>query len=153
MTLHAVSAPPDVGSALSYVEFTSNVNITATTAAAANTIVTAAALLFDGATPVQISFYAPGVITAPADLADVLIDLWEDSTDLGRIGQITCSESDTTAGKATRIPVQVSRFITPTAGLKTYSARAYRSVGDGVVNAGAGGVDTLMPGFIRIVRA
>lgn len=126
----------------SYVQFTGSVAVAATTAAAATTIVTAASVTVPAATLVTVEVYAPRFQTASAET--IFLMLWQDSTDLGMLGRFA-SGAGTLFG-----PVQVRRYLTPGAGAFTYSARAYSSSGTSSIQGGAGGTDTLLPGYIRV---
>lgn len=134
---------------LAYQEFTGSVSVTATTEATANTLVTAAAVTFDGSTKVNIEFFAP--LIQPDDTTAgnaIFLVLYDGST---RIGQLASATSPSTAS-ALDVTVFAARQLTPSAATKTYSVRAYVSTGTGVVSAGAGGAGAYMPGFIKITR-
>lgn len=133
-----------IGAELSYVEFTANVTITATTEATATTIVTAGALSFDGVARVRIEFFTPVIepgITANSFINVVLYD----GTSIGLFNQ---AQTDVADGGITGF--MAVRYLTPSAGDHTYSIRAYRTVSNGTVFAGAGGIGNFVPGYIRI---
>jgi hypothetical protein len=138
-----------VGGDLDYVEYTADVSVTQTTESAATVLVTGNAVVFDGATIVNIIFYSLGCKT-PAVLGDQLVvNLWQDGADIGRIAQV-----QTAAVAATGAPVYGIRRMTPSAGSHTYSMRGWISAaGTATVQAGAGGAGVSLPGFIRITRA
>lgn len=135
-------ATPSAGGVteLSYVEFTSTVNITSTTAAAANTIVTSASVSVDGSTKICVEFYAPlvGVVSA----ATVIITLWQDSTDSGQIGY---------QSGVVQWPVMLRRFLTPSSGSHTYTIKGWRLTSNGTVEGNTGG-STRMPGYVRVTK-
>jgi hypothetical protein len=137
-----------VSGELAYAEITSNVNVTATTQATANPIVTAPAVTFDGTTIALIDFYAP-LVRSPAGGAATILVLFEDGAAIGTLAQVLGSTAQVDA------PVRVTRRLTPAAGSRTYSVRAYVPSGTGIVYAGPGGpgVFVPVPAFIRIIRA
>ena len=131
---------------LSYVELTSAATISATSGAAANTIVTAAAVTFSGSQRIQVEFYSPycSVDTAGAWL---VIALWQDSTEIGNLAELTVSSGTVSS------TVHPSRFLTPSAGSHTYSIRGWRINNNCTVGAGGGGAGSRMPAYIRITTA
>lgn len=134
---------------LDYVQFVADVAITSTDEATPTTIVTATALTFDGATTVLIEFYAQagGVDAGASD--QLVINLWEDSSPIGRI----CGVGNPSATGTGKAPLYGARRMTPTAGAKTYSIRGWgTAAGTYNVQAGAGGAAATVPGFIRITR-
>ena len=131
----------DPGYLFGETEFNSNVNITATTDATANTIVTAPAVTFDGATPVWIEFYAPAV--DPGSGTRIIYVLYDGSSPLDRLGDATYANTNTQV-------VSLRKKLTPSAGSHTYSIRAYVTSGTGIVKAGAGGASTLAAGLISV---
>jgi hypothetical protein len=138
------------GHELAYVEFNANVTVTATTAAGANTVVSAGSVVFDG-TPVWVEFFAIAAQLPATAGAAMAIDLWNDSTDLGILGDIT-----TPAAVASGPSVLLRRKVTPTAAAHTFSVRAWMAAGGaitGTVVAGGGGASVALPGFIRITKA
>lgn len=131
------------------VEFTSPVTISASSEAAATTIVTGSALTFDGATTVDIEFYSDSI--QPGSTATNVINIWlyDGSSSIGVMAQYSNPASSTY-----RAPCFVVRRLTPSIGVHTYSIRGDRSSGsNGTVNAGAGGTGNHMPGYIRVKRA
>ena len=134
------------GLELAYTEFTADVTISATVEASATTIVTAAALDLDGQA-IDVEFYCPRLDVA--DTADdVLLTLWDGSTDLGRLAYLISTGADMSW------PVHATRKITPTVGQHTYSIRGWKvAAGAAVAKAGSGGTGSLLPGFIRVSRA
>lgn len=143
--LRATYTPGGPGYQLAYVEFTSAVTISATTEATANSVVSAGAVSFDGATPVIIEFFA--VISQPAASAgsNLIYYLYEDGASIGQLGQ-----HQNPASSSNRVPVLLRRRMTPTSGSHTYEIRVVRGVGNGSVRAGVGGSGNEMPGYIRI---
>ena len=77
-----------------------------------------------------------------------MCNLWDDTTDLGRIAHIA-----NPAAGSLGLPLYGIRELTPTAATHTFRIRAWRVTANGTVTAGAGGVDpAYVPGFIRITR-
>jgi len=130
-------SPAAGGVELAYNEFTSNVSVTATSEATANTVVTASAITADGSTPIVIEFYAPSVD------ANVAIVLYDGSSTVGGV----------LAFNGAQVPIYVPKRLTPASGSHTYSIRAYKPSGSPSVQAGTGGSGNNMPGFIRITTA
>jgi len=141
-------ASPAPGTELAYTEFTAPVTISATTEATANTIVTAPAVTFDGATAVNVEFFTPKVILATSVGAEVVFALYDGAASIGLIGDLINSAA---AGSVS--PASLSRRLTPSAAAHTYSVRAWRGVADGTIIAGTGGVGAYLPGYIKITKA
>jgi len=141
-----IAAAP--GTELAYVQFTADVAISATSAASANTIVTATAVTFDGSTAVWIEFQATRVEVGSTALAPVFIDLWDSSTNLGILGSVV-SNAPTMAA-----PFNRSFRMIPSSGSHTFSVRGWISAASpgSIVRASTGGAATNLPGHIRITR-
>jgi len=132
-----------------HTQFTSNVNITATTEATANTVVTASAVTYDGSTPILLEFSCPNAQPdAGAIGRTLLLWLYDGSSSVGAITGLV-----TPAASSMLVPVQRSIRITPSAGAHTYSIRGSVNAGTGTVQAGAGGAGVYYPGYIRQTRA
>ena len=129
---------------LDYVEFTAPVSITATTEAGADTVVTATALAFDGATPIDVEFFCPYGLPNASNGAQINFYLFDGASSIGRLA-FTQSPTATAAN-----PPHLTRRLTPSNASHTYSIRAAVNTGTGSVGAGAGGNGNVMPGFIRI---
>jgi hypothetical protein len=137
--------PP--GRTLSHVSFTDLVTVSATAEGAANTVVTANALTFDGATPVWIEFFAPSVDPGATLSSAIILVLYDGASSVGIFGVV---QND--AANTLRAPVLLRRRLIPSAASHTYSIRAYRSASDGTITAGAGtGAGVALPGYISIV--
>jgi hypothetical protein len=134
---------------LLYAQFTAVVNVTATAQASAQAIVTAPATTFDGA-PVMLEFHAPRVTPPSAAAGQLILNLWDGSTDLGYLGQVM-----TPAAGELRVPVTAGRRFSPSAGSHTYSVRAWLVGGTaGIVQGGPGDVAAnFQPGYLRATRA
>lgn len=138
--------PP--GHEFTYVEHTSTVSPTATTEAGADTVVTAAAVTFDGSTTVLIEYFC-GDAEASGGAAGRSLVLWlyDGASSIGYLGLIVgpTNTSD-------RRPIHVFRRLTPSAASHTYSIRASVSAGTGNLYSGAGGTATALPAYIRITK-
>lgn len=139
------------GGELDYVEFTSAVNLTATTEATANTIVTGSAIAYDGATVVMIEFYAPTWQVQDTLDAVSTVYLYDGAASIGRIATALNPTGDS-GGTGLIIPCHGFRRLTPSAATHTYSVRGATSTGTSIMHAGAGGNGAQMPGYIRIVE-
>ena len=132
---------------LAYVEFTSTVNCTATSAAAADTIVTAPPLTFAGNELLLIAFSCPTwsdtLITSVCNL-----NIWESSTDRGMIWRSRAAQAN-----QANPGIYAVRRLTPTAGTYSFTMRGWvTSASTFALVVGSGGAGIDLPGFIRIVR-
>ena len=140
----AVSYDYPPGYQLNYVEFTANVNVTATTETTSTTIVTGGTVTFDG-TSSTIQFHCPDVsIATDAAGRTLFISLFQDGVSIGRMSTI-----QSPAAASFRVPINLERTMTPSAGTHSYSIRGYVNAGTSIAVAGAGGTAAIMPGFIR----
>lgn len=133
-----------------YVAITSAVSVTGTSAAGATTAITGNAVAYDGSTRVKVEVSSP-FIEAPAVLnASIVVNLWDGSTDLGRIGILTAPA----AGQC-RAPLRAAIFLTPSNASHTYTVKTWVTSGTGSFGAGAGGGSgaNYIGAFMRIVRA
>lgn len=133
------------GFEITYDEFTANVVISATTEATANTIVTASAFTADGSTRVLVEFHC---FTIDGGNAGVAGCLYLDGSSIGQWFFVGSGGSITTQAAVT-----ARRFMTPAAGSRTFSVRAFKASGNGTAKAGAGGSGAVLPGYIRITKA
>lgn len=129
---------------VAYTQFTSPPNITATTEATANSIVSAGAITFENV-PHLIEFKAPWIQPGAVG-GDGIIMVLYDGTSIGRLDLF---EADSALRQ---VPYYTCHRLTPTAASHTYSVRAFVPSGTGTVGAGTGGSGNYMPGFIRITR-
>lgn len=131
-----------------YAEYTGgNVSITATTEATANTIVTGNAVAYDGSTVVEIEFFAPLALPQATSTSSLIFYLYDGSSSIGLWGQVTPPTN-----ASMRVPVQLTRRLTPSNASHTYSVRATTGSGTGIVAGGSGGTGNYMPLFIRITK-
>lgn len=137
----AYTYPP--GYEFSRVEYTAAVPITATSGAAADLVVSSGAVVYDGSTLVKIEFFSPNVTRGSSYIRVVLYD---GATQLGIMGAI---DSTSVAN-----PMNLVRFLTPSAASHTYHIKAYVDGGaSGNVQGGNGASGSYMPGFIRVSKA
>lgn len=122
---------------VAYVEFAANVSAAAGSEVAPVDVVSSGAITYV-ANPIIVEFFSPAVTLPGGSLS-----LWDGATDLGRLNDTSSSIDLITAA------VTVSRRLTPTAAAHTYKIRCW---GGGSVGAGAGGVGTRAPGYIRILQ-
>jgi hypothetical protein len=101
--------------------------------------VTSNAVAYDGSTRVKIEFQMLKAETT----VNLICNLYDGSTDLGRITNTGVSGG----------PVYGVRYLTPSAATHTYSIRVWKSSGTSTAYAGAGGVGTALPAFMRITDA
>lgn len=139
-----------IGRRLAYQDFQSSVNLTVTTEATANTVVTAQPVTGDGASLVLIHFFSPRVDT-PGAAIDTIFWLYEQigagtAASVGRLGDIR------NEGALHRQAMKLERHLAPPTGTITYSVRGSVSSGTATVWAGNGTAGNFMPGFIRIER-
>lgn len=146
----ATWAAPNTALELAYAEVAATVNVTGTTVAAADVIVTAPATVLDGSTKVRVEFGAARV-AAPGGAGNVLyICLFDGATQLGCIARL-----DSTAAGSMATPVTAFREFTPSAASHTYSIRGIVNTGTGGINAAAGGpiLGDFVPAYIRVSKA
>jgi hypothetical protein len=124
------------------------VTVASTTEATPTNVVSAAAVVFDGNTRVCVELYS-NELAGTVDGNILVMNLWDGSTDLGRIGHATVDR-----GTDWRVPFMARRYLTPSAGSHTFHWKAWKSgAGTVAVDAGAAGAGTRMPGYIRITKA
>lgn len=142
-TAVAYKYPP--GYEFDYVEKTSNSSITATSAATANTLVTGAAITYDGSTIIKVEFYANSM-NNPANVV-LRVILVDGSTVVGELAALFGAAS-------IYVPCNGSVRFTPTNASHTYSVRAWVDAsGTGNIIAGAGGTGTSpYPMYMRITK-
>lgn len=138
---------------LSYVEFSVDVSVTSAVEASADVVVTAASISADGGAIHIVEFYTPA-LQSPGGAADrfTVIMLWDSfnggaSATLGRIGQNYSGASSLNA-----LACLTSRRLIPAAGTHVYSVRAIVNAGTGLVQAGVGGSNTNLPGYIKVSK-
>lgn len=138
---------PAVPKVLSYVEKTTNTTVSATTEAAADTIVTAGAVTLDGSTQIRVSFYAPALLTGSGAATLVSFVIYQNGSSIGQASNYEISIT----GQLETAPY-LSRILTPAANTYTYSIRAFRNVANATVFAGAGGAGNFIPLFVLVEK-
>jgi hypothetical protein len=131
--------PP--GYEFDYAQLTTGVNITATTEATANTVVTGGAVTYDGSTVVIIEAFVP---SATKGTTYTQWWLYDGSSSIGAWGVL-----QVTGGGS----VYLRRRLTPSNASHTYSLRGSVDGATGTATGGAGGAGVYVPGFIRITKA
>lgn len=140
--------PP--GHEFDYAELTTGTtNITASSEATADTILTGNAVTYSGSDIVMVEAFFPSFdLSENGSTNAVLFALYDGSSSIGSLGTFRML-----ASAYLRAPVWLARRLTPSAASHTYSIRAF-VLGGGTahVYAGAGGSGNDMPGFIRVVK-
>lgn len=130
---------------LSRTEITGDVTVSATSAAAADLVVSSGAVTYE-AKPIRISFSSANVATGATAESVVFIHLWDDGTDLGRIATIGKANGSQTF----QVPVRTLPYrLTPTAASHTYKVMAWRAASNGTVGAAS----PLLPASLLIEAA
>jgi hypothetical protein len=127
---------------LDYVTQSTDLNVTANTAATAQTFIAGNSVTYGGATRIKVEFWSVAVFST---VGACIIELFRDTTDLGRVSQSALSAP---AG-----PFYGAFFDTPTAGAHTYTIAAWRSnnTSTASVTGTTGGV--FLPAWYRITTA
>jgi hypothetical protein len=136
---------PFVSSELDYVERTTQLSVTATSAATAEAWITGNSIYVDGATKIKIEAWAYFLDITVSN--QVLLELYDFDTDLGRLGLWSSNSGTLSAGTP-----YASRVFTPTAGNHKYSIRAWKTGGTANFYAAAGGANTGLPAWYRVTR-
>lgn len=138
----------DARKRVDYVESAASATVSATTAATANTILTAAAFTPSGTDAYRIEFVAAHVsVAGNAGGNFIVFHLYDGATNLGRIGVLL-----TTGTTQIDTPVAFSREFIPSNASHTFSIRAHRQNANCTVVHGAGGADVVFPHILRITR-
>lgn len=140
------AAPVSAGVEVAYQEFAANVSVTGASEGASQTVVTAPAFTADGS-PYFIEFFAPAVQPPSTTGPAIFFLLFLDGVTQGIFGEVKNNGSS-----AMSITMRSKRRITPAAGSRTFSVRAYVTSGTANVSAGAGGSGVYVPGFIRVTK-
>ena len=134
----------DLRVVLDYQQITANKSVTATTEAGADTVITATAITFDGATPIEVEGFS--MATPAASTADASHVLYDGSS-IGRFGY------SYVPGAQVYMTLSARRRLTPTNAAHTYSWRSWGSSGTGTVFAGVGGSGANMPAYLKVSRS
>jgi hypothetical protein len=141
----AVAWALPAGYEFDYAQTTSGGTISATTEGAANTIVTANAVTYDGSTVVMVEVFLPQIYTSTTLAEDLFVALFDGSSSIGTLLTLRTTYTGRMLWGGTLV-----RRLTPSAASHTYSVRAYvPSNHSGGWDAGAGGAGTIIPAYIR----
>ncbi len=126
---------------LDYVERTTDLGVTATSSASANSVIDGNAVSFNGTTRVKIE-----VGIARADFTNnCFVTLWDGSTDLGNIA--VCGTAGAFAPTA---PLYGARFLTPSNASHTFHIKAWKTSGTTNIY---GAIANALPVWYRITVA
>lgn len=139
--------PP--GYEIAYDQITSTVNIASTTEATPTAIITGTSKTYE-AVPYLFHFFAPYVQDSSAANGVIRVLLMEDGASIGRI---LTFDSITAATQIDAPCVGELRF-TPTAAAHTFGIAAWTTSTTGTpqIGAGAGGINTDVPAFLRVTK-
>lgn len=159
MTLRVKSANSDgleyalpPGHEFDVASVTAAVTVAATAEASQTTIVAGNSVTYDGATAVVIEFSCDRVVVETGATKVVVINLYEDSTNLCRIA-VLINNGEGTGNLI--IPAYGRLRRTPSAGAHTYTVKAHSTGGTATIGAGSGsgGAGTDAPILLRVVKA
>ena len=138
-----------IGFEIGYDQITAGVNITSNTEATGTTLITAASHTFDGSA-VLATLFCPLARTGVTSGSQVLISLFEGSTQIGRMATVQNPGTSAVAGGPL---LAVLRF-TPSVGSHSYKVTGFTTaVGDSCLfAAGSGGTDSNVPAFLRFTK-
>jgi hypothetical protein len=117
---------------LTYVEDNTDKSITAVTAATANTLITAASFTADGGN-YWLEYFC-GKVYQDANMRQVIFRMYLDGVSTSDMGQIGANIGGGVTGNIYQ-PVYIKRKVTPAAGARVYSMRAYMTGGAGTSHA------------------
>ncbi len=133
--------PGGGGTELDYVERTTDLSVTATSAATANVVIDGNAVSFSGSARVKVELCIPR-----ADYtANCFVNIWDGSTDLG-----AAAVGGTSTGGPTA-PLYGARFLTPSAGSHTFHIKAWKTSGTTNIYGASGSL--VLPIWYRITTA
>jgi hypothetical protein len=137
------------GGEIGYDQITAPVNIASSTEASGTLILTASAYTFDG-NPVVAHLFAPYITSATPANSQVIVSLFEGSTQIGRFALYA-----TPAASNLAAPLSAFLRFTPSAGSHTYKVTAISNslTGGPQFGAGAGGTGAFLPAFLRFTHA
>ena len=145
-TGNAWKYPP--GYEINYTEITATVNVTDTSESTATALISPGSVTFDGQ-PVIVQFYSNGVVPPNTTSGFIVISLFEGSTQICRLAQVTNAASSQIV-----VPVYATYRFTPSAGAHTYKITGWVGSTSGTPNihAGSGGTSTPVPAYVRFVK-
>lgn len=147
-TAPAYAFPP--GFELTYDQIVAPVNIASTTEATPTAIIAGTSHVYENV-PYLFHFFSPQVVDSSAAGGQCVALLMQDAASIGRIA---IWESITVTTQLQIAIVGELRF-TPTAGAHTFGIAAFATslTGTPSVQAGAGGLTTTAPAFLRVTKA
>ncbi len=139
--------PP--GFEIAYDQITSGVNVVATSEGTPTAIIAGTSHTYENV-PYLFQFFSPSVTDPSSAAGIVTVLLMQDAASIGRIA---IQESITVSTQTIEACVGQYRF-TPSAGAHTYGVSAFCSATTGTpaIGAGAGGINTLVPAFLRVTK-
>lgn len=148
---NALAGPTLSGAVVTYVEFNTDVTISATTEATANTVVTAGEFNASGVDAYIVEFYSPGVNVAAAVGAQIRVSLYDNGAAwiVGASVMGLWLNPASVTSLITPAPAKVR--VVPSAGKHQFSVRGWQLSGNGVVYGTVAGIS--LPGFIMVTRA
>lgn len=137
--------PP--GYEYAYAEFTASVTVAGTAEGSATSVVSAAAVTFDGATNIEARFACPAFTVVAGHTLHIV--LYDATSAVGELTQIINNTAVNIRFPGGTFP----RRLTPSAASHTYNVKAWASAATtDTVDAGTGGTGVLVPGHIRLVK-
>jgi len=139
----------DAGKEIGYDQISSPVNIVGTTQATATTIIAGSEHEFDGSF-VMAEFFSPTITTPSSGAgANVVICLFEGSTCIGLMAVVT-----TPASAIAEYCITAKLRFEPSAGLHTYSIKAFATSTTGTpsVQAGSAGSGNEVPAYLQFTK-
>ena len=123
-------------------------NVTDTSESTATALISPAAFTPDGG-PVMVEFFAPFITTPSVSNGQVVITLFEGSTEIGRLAVIT-----TPAASNMQLSVVGRMLFTPTAAAHRYKLCAFTNslTGTPAIGAGVAGTAANPPAFVRFTK-
>lgn len=132
---------------LAYVEITSNVGVTGTSAASPTEVIAPLTFVSDGS-PLIVEFFTPRAYTDYAASGRQLsFSLYQDGSEIIRYWGFMQNP----AAAALTQPIHLIRKITPSAGVHTFGVKAFVNVGTGVVEASNSSTG-MAPTFLRVSK-
>lgn len=142
----AWSAPGGGGSTVyDYVQLTSSTAVSSSNSAAPTTLITGNSVAYSGSVLVSIEIFLPAIRTGAS--GEIILQIWEDSTNLGDLCAATSPSAIADYGGFARL------YRTPSAGSHTYYLKGYFVGASGSVRAGTFGGGSWAPAHLRVASA
>lgn len=139
--LHAISPGRPAGSVLDTATNTGSLTVTATTEGASQTLITGNPLFFNGSERVRIEIDCNYIAASGGTL---VLSLFDNGTSAGWFGQWATQAAGSGRG---------ALYITPTAGMHTFTIRAWKTGGTCSINDGGGGANAAVPAIYSVISA